>query len=203
LRIYATQAKDRELINNATEIRLRAERRAGELLKQMDKNQGGVAGKTGSKGRPVLDSRATLADLNINRSQSSRWQKLADMPKDKFEEVVTRGQQKACAAIDRAQQPKANPSKKSKSRKSGKRKSGKRDAPDIAAACVSEVELIVRAAIAEIRDREARAGLAEQLSNALTAIFAEALEIDPRYIEQQAATPDPGQEGANRWADVP
>jgi hypothetical protein len=151
LRTYAMQARDRVLIDQATEIRLRAERRAGELLKQMDKNQGGVGGKTGSKGRPALDSRATLADLNINKSQSSRWQKLADMSKDKFEEVVTRGQQKASAAIDRAQnKPKPNPRSKGK-------QSGKRDKLDIIAACVSEVELIVRAAIAEIRDKEARA----------------------------------------------
>jgi hypothetical protein len=201
LRSYAMQARDRELIDHATEIRLRAERRAGELLKQMEKNQGGVAGKTGSKGRPVLDSRATLADLKINKSQSSRWQKLADMSKDKFEEVVTRGQQKASAAIDRAQnKPKPNPRSRGK-------QSGKRDKLDIIAACVSEVELIVRAAIAEIRDKEARAGLAQQLSNALQAIFAEALDIHQRYIEQQAATeqsdPEPPASSGTGPPDTP
>jgi hypothetical protein len=77
VQIYAKQAKDRSLIEDATEIRMRAERRAGELLREMQKNRGAVPGKTGRKGKPVLDSTPTLSDLGINKSQSSRWQRLA------------------------------------------------------------------------------------------------------------------------------
>ena len=62
----------------ATEIKLRAERRAGELLAEMPKNQGSVAGKTGLKARPVLDSTPKLSDLGISKDESSRWQKLAN-----------------------------------------------------------------------------------------------------------------------------
>jgi len=69
IQVYAKQAKDRQLIEHATEIRLRAERRAGELLAEMDKNKGAIPGKTGRKGRPVLDPTPKLSDLGISKDQ--------------------------------------------------------------------------------------------------------------------------------------
>jgi hypothetical protein len=77
---YARQAKDGQLIELATEIRLRAERKAGQLLTQMAETRERVKGGD-PKSRP-----ATLAKLDdLGVSQSSRWQKLGQMDEEAFE----------------------------------------------------------------------------------------------------------------------
>ena len=96
MQAYAKQAKDTELIGYATEIRLRAERRAGEILVEMEKHRGGRPTKTGSHEEPVL----RLSDLDISKSQSSKWQRLAELPDDEFETKVERGKRKAVSVID-------------------------------------------------------------------------------------------------------
>jgi hypothetical protein len=81
MQVYARQAKDTELIRRATDIRLRAERRAGELLAKMEKNKGARAGgqKDAPRGRMAKprDSTPKLADLGVTKTQSARWQKVA------------------------------------------------------------------------------------------------------------------------------
>lgn len=63
---------------------IRAERRAGELLREMVKN----AGARG-KGVPFHDDSApTLAALGLNHSQSHRWQRLAAMDALVFERYI-------------------------------------------------------------------------------------------------------------------
>lgn len=80
-RVYA-RARDLgiEAQNQATEVRLRAERRAGELLAQ--------ASEAGQRvtGRPEkVSEAATLSDLGITRDQSSDWQAIAALPEPEFE----------------------------------------------------------------------------------------------------------------------
>ena len=81
---YAKQANDTQMVEWATEIKVRAERRAGQLLAEMPKLNG--ARGVGKK----VDSHdvSPLAALGVSHSQSSRWQKLAAVPDDKFEQAV-------------------------------------------------------------------------------------------------------------------
>jgi hypothetical protein len=77
------------------EIRLRAERRAGELLKQMAATGERVDAKGSNKGVAVGDTH-TLLGLGITRDESSKWQKLADLSEEEFEAKI----QQATSAKD-------------------------------------------------------------------------------------------------------
>jgi conjugal transfer/entry exclusion protein len=88
---YARQAKDTELIQYATEIKVRAERRAGEMLAAMPKAQGvkfNGRAPDGSFRQSHDDTAQTLADIGVSNVQSSRWQSLAGMSDEHFETAV-------------------------------------------------------------------------------------------------------------------
>jgi N6-adenosine-specific RNA methylase IME4 len=84
MQAYARQAKDTTLITQATDIRMRAERRAGELL--IDMAERGER----PKGRKKESHVAILSDLGVTATQSSRWQRLAALDADMFEQRVER-----------------------------------------------------------------------------------------------------------------
>lgn len=83
---YARQAKDTELVQWATEIKVRAERRAGQMLAEMPKQNGGHAAK--ARSHDVTEVPKTLADIGITKNESSRWQKLAAVSDTQFEHAV-------------------------------------------------------------------------------------------------------------------
>ena len=82
---YARQANDTKLVEWATEIKVRAERKAGQMLTEMPKNPGNL--KNSSRSHDVTTTK--LEDLGITKNQSSRWQKLAAVPDDQFEQAVS------------------------------------------------------------------------------------------------------------------
>lgn len=92
---YAKQANDYELERDAAVARVRAERRCGELLAEMDKAKGargqlnGRDSSGGSVVRPPEQETRTLSDLGITKDQSSKWQKLAAVPEAEFEAAVS------------------------------------------------------------------------------------------------------------------
>jgi hypothetical protein len=110
MQVYAKQAQDRELIDQATDIRLRAEIRAGELLAEMkvrgERQKPGDVGTPKSRkrkdGSSALPSTAPrLSDLGVTKTQSSRWQKLAALPRAQQDALIARAKSKAEQAIER------------------------------------------------------------------------------------------------------
>ena len=84
LRIYIKAASDSlEAANSASEIKLRAERRAGEMLATMEKPVNHHQKVTGDMMSPV-----TLQSVGVSKKQSSRWQKEASVQEDLFEEYL-------------------------------------------------------------------------------------------------------------------
>lgn len=85
LRVYAQQVnKGLEIQNKCAEIKIRAERRAGELLAEMDRIK---PEETLLRGNIMLprDDKPTLEDLGISKIHSHRWQLEARLPKPEFE----------------------------------------------------------------------------------------------------------------------
>lgn len=81
---YARMARDMENERLCREIRVRAERRCGELLAQQTERAGrGRPDKTSQSA--TLKSKPTLEQLGISRHQSSEYQKLAKVPEEEFE----------------------------------------------------------------------------------------------------------------------
>jgi N6-adenosine-specific RNA methylase IME4 len=79
--------------NDAAEIRIRAERRAGELLKQMAQTGERDQGKGGDRKSPGHHVPVKLADLGVKPEQSKRWQRIAAVPADTFEDHFQRVKQ--------------------------------------------------------------------------------------------------------------
>jgi len=98
--LYAQQAQNTEAERQACEIRLRAERKCGLLLRDREKAKGGAQPGVGRKGAAGMqsDGPTALSDLGISKQQSSDWQKLADVPDDAFEAILTTPGQKPTTA---------------------------------------------------------------------------------------------------------
>jgi len=116
LETYARQARNIEAERRATTIRIKAERKAGELLAQMKKAKGGAekSTKRNGPGGKVMQSGGptALRDIGISKQQSSDWQKLAAVPQKRFEAaLLDNGKMPSTAAIIRENAPKRTPHK--------------------------------------------------------------------------------------------
>ena len=79
LRAYAKQAGySLEMQNQCAEIKIRAERKAGDILIEQIDHRGG---------KPIHDEQVTK-DYGISYTQSHRWQNIASIPEEVFEKEI-------------------------------------------------------------------------------------------------------------------
>ena len=93
VRAYAKQAKNRQMEVDAAEIRIRAERRLGELMAA----QGEIIGKAKGQLRRGLESNPreptdppTLAEAGIDKNLAHRARTYAAVPEEQFEELLSK-----------------------------------------------------------------------------------------------------------------
>ena len=106
MRAYAKQAKNHDLEADAVELRMRATRRLDELRRAqaatVGLNQGAVAGKTGLKSNPVLDSRPTLASQGIDKQLAHQGRLLGRMSDAAFERKIAEARSSVARVFRRA-----------------------------------------------------------------------------------------------------
>jgi hypothetical protein len=105
IEVYSRQAKNTEAERHAAEIRVRAERRCGELLKDMPKAKGAAEAGWNKPETRYEDATAfedepkTLSDLGISKRQSSEWQQLAEVPEEEFEQALAEPEKPSATRI--------------------------------------------------------------------------------------------------------
>src|SRR6058998_2612505 len=91
----ASSRRAEEAAALAMEVKLRAERKAGEFLSNEVPHKGG---------RPNADTLSTLSKLHVQQKESQRWQKTAQIPEAKFEQLLTDARTRTQKAVLQAYQ---------------------------------------------------------------------------------------------------
>lgn len=105
IKAYARQVNDRQMELDASEIRIRAERRLGEMLDEQKRTVGFATGGRPYQSTPTqkegVETTPTLADVGIDYKLSSRAQAIAAIPEQDFETALSehRDNQKAVTQV--------------------------------------------------------------------------------------------------------
>lgn len=87
--MYSRRAKNRDLEIDAAEIRIRAERKYGQMLAELKRNghlRDGRPKKTVDSDQPFFE--VSLKEIGATKDFSHKTQKLAAVPEDEFEEML-------------------------------------------------------------------------------------------------------------------
>lgn len=104
MRVYAKQARlGLESQNYAAEIKMRAERRAGQLLREIPREQGKQTSSSGG-----TKYQEVLQEIRVGHNTANNWQQIAAVPEETFEahivETKAHGQELTTAGILRTVQ---------------------------------------------------------------------------------------------------
>jgi N6-adenosine-specific RNA methylase IME4 len=88
-RTYARAAKlGRKAQNHAAELSIRAQRKAGEMFKRLERSKGGRPENSSQAVTSFSEYKATLDETETNRQTANRWQAIAEVPEDAFEQHI-------------------------------------------------------------------------------------------------------------------
>lgn len=90
IKLYARQAKNKDLEAQAIEIRTRAERRVGQMMAEQPKARAGNP----NWGTKNPNSAATLDEAGVDKNLAKRARKYAAMDEDEFEGQVSRARER-------------------------------------------------------------------------------------------------------------
>ena len=89
LQLYARQqGESLEMQNAIAEIKLRAERRAGELLAELERDKGGRPKNSSQTDTSFSEYTNAIENAGIARATAHRWQEIAGIPEEKFEQHI-------------------------------------------------------------------------------------------------------------------
>jgi hypothetical protein len=99
---YARQAKNKDLEADANEIRMRAERRLGEMMDEGKPDRAAVGGYRRNDGIPKTPSfLPTLIEVGIDKNLAKRARTLGRLSAEEFEEAVQKNRARIADEADR------------------------------------------------------------------------------------------------------
>ena len=91
MRVYARQVDlGFSAQNHAAEVKIRAQRKGGQLLRDMDKNAGGRPAENRLEPPTGFDQPLTYADMGIEKHAAYNWQTIAKFPAGDFETHIAK-----------------------------------------------------------------------------------------------------------------
>ncbi len=107
--VYAKQAGNSDAELRAMEVRMRAERHCGLLLKELQTRLERRSGRGNNRKLKSPDATPTLKDLGVTKQQSSDWQRMAEIPNEVFESRFGNGNKPSTRRMAREQKAKQQP----------------------------------------------------------------------------------------------